>query len=217
MTAGRTDQPAEGFGRVGRGTGQLNRLAWSECQAKCLDPLLQAQAVEALRRSRSTGPRDTLARTKGQASISVSSPFSGARRPTKTARGVACQSGRRCQAVSGTGTPLGIVTIRALSGCDEPLPLIVKAASFRSARPLAAHARWTWRSPRRRPPGGSGADRPAKLPHDCQATSPVAPAPSGRSTTGKPSRSPAPITAISIVLEHRDVRQVDRVLLKPPA
>ena len=54
-----------------------------------------------------------------------------------------------------------------------------------------------------------------KLPQDCQAMSPVAPAPSGRSTTGKPSRRPAPTATVGVMLEHRDIRQVDRIAVEP--
>ena len=43
----------------------------------------------------------------GHASISVLNPFSGASRPTKMAQGAVRQPGLRCQALSGTGTPLG--------------------------------------------------------------------------------------------------------------
>ena len=133
-----------------------------------------------------------LHRTIGQASISVFNPFSGARRPMNIARGAACHPGRLRHDDSGTGTPLEIETIRGLSGvlrdvfviqegrivpdcqascnsCSIEFEMDTKAFARRQARPM---------------------DRP-KFPQDCHARSPVAPAPSGRRTTGKPKRSPA--------------------------
>ena len=147
----------------------------------------------------------------------MSSPFSGARRPTKIARGAARQSGRRCQVSVRNRDAVGnrhdswflrrsvelLLPRRedrivpecqaSRSSCSMDLEIATKAVARRQRRPII---------------------RP-KLPHDCHATSPVAPAPSGRSTTGKPNRLASADHAISVVLEHRDVRQVDRVLLKP--
>ena len=83
---------------------------------------------------------------------------------------------------------------RFLRGSVETFPPIAKTASSRSTMPLAVHARSTWRSPRM--PSARRQRRPMtrpKLPHDCHAISPVAPAPQDEAQPESPT-APAPIT-----------------------
>ena len=148
---------------------------------------IPGQGGRGLRRPGSSGRRAD-ARTIGPASTSASSPFSGASRPTKTAgRDFASQRG--VPEAAGTGTPLGRAWIRA--GRSRPAQLVGdrrgdrdEGVRLRQRRPICA----------------------AEPAPGCQARSPVAPAPSGRSTTGNPSCRPLADGDVGIVLEHRDIQ-----------
>ena len=76
---------------------------------------------------------------------------------------------------------------------DRHDPRSASSRQRRSATSCLSSSSMAWRD---RDEGVAGRQRRPilrpKLPHACQAMSPVAPAPSGRSTTGKPSRRPAP-------------------------
>ena len=186
LRAGRCSSPPRARGgRTGRRRGATRRVGRRAPAARRRrpgprprDPRLQRGPLGPFADQGQPRARGAAARTAGQASISVSSPFSGASRPTNDRAGRRRQSGRRCQGSLGHRDAVG-----QRRG----------SSPGRSRRASSSSRDRRRRSRRRRRPAGSAGRSSGRTgPSDCQARSPVAPAPSGRSTTGNPAARPTP-------------------------
>ena len=181
-----------------------------------LNLLFQHAPLRSFADQRSTGPQDTWLAPRARRRSSVSSPFSGASRPTKAARGQARQSR---PALPGEFRNRDAVGNRHNSRWFV-LAVNQFSSTARSHRPGCQASRSSCSMALEIDdegirPSAAAADRAAKIAPRLPGNIAGRTGPFRTKHHRKPQSLPCANHTVSIVLEHRHVRQVDRVLLKP--